>query len=209
MQPKGVYRAKAGMKQVLEHYNFDTVLDIGAGYGLHTETFRSFGKKVTPTDLFGRVEGLVVGSYMDIEFEPHDLTWASHILEHQPNVNLFLKKLRKDTKTGGYTCVTVPPLKHDIVGGHLALWNAGLLLYHLVLAGFDCKHAAIKKYGYNITVIAQASDFELPDNLEFGSGDIEKLKPWLPNFAKQGFNGNIQEYNWKSVQNKKYDAYIG
>jgi hypothetical protein len=205
MQPTGVYRAKAAMKQVLEHYEFNTVLDVGAGYGLHAATFREFGKTVTPTDLFGRIEGLVTGNYMDIEFEPHDLTWASHVLEHQLDTHMFLKKLRKETKAGGYTCVTVPPMKHDIVGGHVSLWNAGLLLYRMVLAGFDCKKAAVKKYGYNITVIAQAQEFELPNDLEFGSGDIEKLKPWLPAFANQGFNGDIHELNWIPTQSDEYE----
>jgi hypothetical protein len=205
MQPTGVYRAKAAMKQILEHYNFETVLDIGAGYGLHTATFREFDKIVTPTDLFGRIEGLVTGNYMNIEFEPHDLTWASHILEHQLNSHLFLKKMRRETKVGGYACVTVPPMKHKIVGGHVSMWNAGLLMYHMVLAGFDCKEAAIKKYGYNISVIAQAKEFELPHNLEFGSGDIEKLKEWLPPFAVHNFDGNINEYNWKYTSNNKYE----
>jgi hypothetical protein len=209
MQPTGVYRAKAAMKQVLEHYEFDTVLDIGAGYGLHTSTFREFGKIVTPTDLFGRIEGLVIGNYMDLEFEPHDITWASHVLEHQLDTHSFLKKLRKETKVGGYACITVPPMKHNIVGGHVSLWNAGLLMYRMVLAGFDCKEAAIKKYGYNITVIARAAEFELPNDLEFGSGDIEKLSTWLPPFAKQGFNGNIQDFNWNPVQHDDYEKVFG
>jgi len=196
MQPKTTFRAEQALEKLLSDYDFQTVLDIGAGYGLHTEHFRKNGKTVTPTDLFGRIEGLVVGSYLDLEFEPHDLTWASHVLEHQPNPNLFLKKVRKDTKVGGYTCITVPPMKQKIVGGHLGLWNAGLMMYHLVLAGFDCSNTSIKRYGYNISVIAQASDFELPKDLEYGSGDIEKLKPWLPPFAKHGFNGDISMWNW-------------
>jgi SAM-dependent methyltransferase len=196
MQPKTSFRAKKALEFLFENKKFDSVLDIGAGYGIHTNEFRKYGKNVTPTDMFGRVDGLVVGNYMDLDFEPHDLTWASHILEHQPNAHAFLKKLRKETKTGGITCVTVPPLKHNIVGGHVSLWNAGLLLYNLVLAGFDCKNAHIKTYGYNISIIAYANEFELPSNLEFGSGDIDKLKPWLPSFVEEKFDGIVDQWNW-------------
>jgi SAM-dependent methyltransferase len=191
-----VFRSEQAIEKLIQDYTFDTVLDIGCGYGHHSEVFRKHGKTVTSTDLASHVDGLVVGPYLELDFEPHDITWASHILEHQPNVNQFLKKLRKDTKTGGYTCITVPPLKHNIVGGHLMLWNAGLLMYHLVLAGFNCKDCSVKQYGYNISIIARAEDFDLP-SLYYDEGDIELLKPWLPDFARQGFDGNIQEYNWR------------
>lgn len=195
MQPAGVFRAEQAIEFVTKKLDFESVLDIGAGYGLHTNWFRKAGKQVTATDLVPHVEGMVVGPYLDLEFEPHDLTWASHIAEHQPNVNQFLKKVRKDTKAGGYTCITVPPMKHNIVGGHLMLWNGGMLMYHLVMAGFNCKNCSIKQYGYNISIVAQADEFELPE-LYYDSGDIEKLKPWLPDFAVQGFNGNIESLNW-------------
>lgn len=195
MQPKGVFRAEQAIEYVTKNYDFNTVLDVGCGFGLHSDWFKEHGKTVTSTDLIDHVEGLVVGPYMELEFEPHDLTWASHILEHQPNVNNFLKKLRKETKAGGYTCITVPPMKQQIVGGHLMLWNAGLLMYHLVLAGFNCRDCSVKQYGYNISIIAQAEEFELPE-LGYDSEDIELLKPWLPSFAKQGFNGDIKLHNW-------------
>jgi SAM-dependent methyltransferase len=197
MQPKEVFRAEAGINQLIKHYKFDTVLDVGAGYGLHTEYFRKHGKTVTATDLAARFDGVVEGDYMKVDFPPHDLVWASHVLEHQLDVHAFLTKARRETKVGGYICITVPPLKHNIVGGHLSLWNAGLVLYRLILAGYDCSQAAILQYNYNITVIAQAKDFELPKDLAFDSGDIEKLLPWFPSFAKHGFRGDIKEHNWK------------
>lgn len=189
-------RANDALVYVSNHIKFNTVLDIGCGYGQHSDYFSSVGKSVTSTDIMPYYnKSVVLGDYMDLNFKPHDLTWASHVLEHQLNTNLFLKKLRKETKNGGYTCITVPPLKHDIVGGHVSLWNAGLLMYNLVLAGFNCKHARIKKYKYNISVIAQAEEFTLP-KLNYDSGDIKKLQPWLPNFCSEPFNGDIMSWNW-------------
>lgn len=196
MNFKKIKRAGQALEFILNTKNFKTVLDIGCGHGIHSEVFKKYNKEVTSTDIAPFYQDAILGNYMNLEFEKHDITWASHVLEHQLNTNLFLKKLRSETKTGGYTCITVPPLKHEIVGGHVNLWNAGLLMYNLVLAGFNCKHANIKQYKYNITVIAKAEDFTLPE-LHYDAGDVEKLKPWLPDFCTEPFDGNIQEWNWK------------
>jgi hypothetical protein len=183
------------LEKLLKDYEFDSVLDVGCGRGTHTGILREHGKRVTATDYRAQFDGVVEGLYHDLEFEPHDITWAAHVLEHQLNVHDFLTKLRRDTRVGGWTVVTVPPAKGAIVGGHVTVWNAGLLLYNLVLAGFDCSGASIKKYGYNITVIAQAQQFDLP-RLNYDNGDINTLKPWLPEFCGEGFNGDITEWNW-------------
>lgn len=187
--------AGLAVDKLLADYEFNSLLDIGCGAGVHTRIFAEQGKQVTATDYCARFDGVTQGLYENLVFEPHDVTWASHVLEHQLNVNHFLKKVRQETKTGGITCITVPPMKQQIVGGHVTVWNAGLLLYHLVLAGFNCRHAAIKKYGYNITVITQAQEFQLPV-LNYDSGDITLLKPWLPEFCAEGFNGDIDQWNW-------------
>ena len=67
----------------------------------------------------------------------------------------FLKKCLDLTKENGVICVTVPPLRNKIVGGHLTLWNAGLLLYQMVFIGLDCRDASVLTIGYNVTVIAK------------------------------------------------------
>jgi len=171
----------------------DTVLDIGSGAGKHTNFFNSENKSVTSIDIVDNGYN-IVGNYLDTEVEPHDLVWAAHILEHQPNVNEFLKKCRTDCLK--YICITVPPSKPEIVGGHLTMWNAGLLMYNLVLAGFDCKNAKILQYGYNLSIIAEVGNFELPD-LNYDYGDIEKIAEWLPEgYNYHGFNGNITNLNW-------------
>jgi SAM-dependent methyltransferase len=194
----GIFQLKAAgdaLEKLLNDYTFDTVLDIGCGKGQHTKILVEQGKQVTATDYHKRFKNVVEGLYHNLKFEPHDITWASHVLEHQLNVNEFLTKMRRETRLGGWCVVTVPPAKRYIVGGHVTTWNAGILMYNLVLAGFDCRHCSIKRYGYNITVIAQATAFDLPQ-LNFDNGDIDLLKPWLPEFCEEGFNGDIDEWNW-------------
>jgi hypothetical protein len=129
---------------------------------------------------------------------------AAHVLEHQLNPHNFLKKIFSELKEEGWLCITVPPLKHNIVGGHVSLWNAGLILYHLVLAGFDCRKAKIKQYGYNISVIVQKISIKEKPLLVYDGSDMNFIKKYIPSFKFNGatpktpgaFNGNIQEWNW-------------
>lgn len=133
--------------------------------------------------------------YAQAPFEQHDAVWASHVLEHMPDVNYALRKMRSECKPNGWLAVTVPPAKHNIVGGHCSLWNAGLLLYNLILAGWDCRKAMVKSEGYDISVIVQRRDALLP-NLAMDAGDIELLSGFFPFPVSQGFDGRIAEVNW-------------
>jgi predicted SAM-dependent methyltransferase len=111
------------------------VLDIGAGkQETHAEIFRKHGYSVDTVDFFEN--STYKGDFNTVDIsKTYDIVWASHCLEHQPNVNNFLKKIYSILNHNGYAVITVPPFKHQIVGGHLTLWNAGLLMYNLVLAG--------------------------------------------------------------------------
>jgi SAM-dependent methyltransferase len=174
------------------------VLDIGCGSGVHAAAMRDAGLRVTTLDALGDLEPRpdIVGDYLAIEMtEPFDVVWASHVLEHQRNVGLFLDKVFRDTREGGLVAVTVPPLKHEIVGGHLTLWNAGLLLYNLVLAGFDCREASVKEYGYNISVVLEKQPAALPP-LASGEPDIERLAPFFPVPVWHGFHGRLEAVRW-------------
>jgi SAM-dependent methyltransferase len=193
------------MEKLITNFIFDTVLDIGSGEGKHSDILESKGKKVTSID-FGKSvyfekrtdnHTCIFGDYYNYNFdEKFDVIWASHVLEHQPNPNLFLKKIHSDLKEGGVLAITVPPLKHEIVGGHVTLWNAGLLIYQLILAGFNCKDISVKSYGYNISVILKKESIISYPELHFDSGDIKKMLHFFPDNFTEPFNGDIKELNW-------------
>ena len=125
----------------------------------------------------------------------YDAIWCSHILEHQNNPNIFLKKINSHLKENGYLAIVVPPRKPFIVGGHVSIWNAGLLLYHLVLAGFDTSNSKILQYDYNIGIIIKKKSIKLP-NLNYDIGDLEKLKEFFPvQIENDSFNGDIFNLN--------------
>jgi SAM-dependent methyltransferase len=192
------------LQKLLDNHDFETVLDIGCGAGDHTELLQKAGKSVTGVDL-GESEyfkdnrdgvSVLVGDFNTLEFpQQFDCVWACHVLEHQPNVALFLKKIHGVLKEGGVLAITVPPLNFNVVGGHLNLWHGGLLLYNLVLAGFDCREASLRRYGYNISVIVKKKTAELP-LLAFDTGDVDRLAAYLPEGFAERLNGNIHELNW-------------
>jgi SAM-dependent methyltransferase len=183
--------------QLLQGLDFWSVLDIGSGSGAHADLFRQAGKHVTTVSIIEPADA--VGDYMKIDFPfRYELIWASHVLEHQRNPGAFLEKVRGDLKPGGILAVTVPPMKNQIVGGHVTLWNAGLLLYHLVLAGFNCSQAKVRTDGYDVSVIVRNEPAELPADLVHDAGDLERLAHLFPLPVKQGFNGEISSINWHS-----------
>ena len=199
--------------KLLNNYNFKTVLDIGSGEGLHSEIFKEYGKIVTSLD-YGKSpyaldsnnkQDIIIADFMQYDFKDKifDAIWCCHILEHSLNTNLFLEKINSILKEGGVLAITVPPLKNEIVGGHLSLYNAGLLLYQLVIAGFDCKDAIVKKYGYNISVIVKKNEIDIKNKLVYDNGDISTIRPYLPkqikyniNFKDISFCGDIENINW-------------
>ena len=199
--------------KLLNNYNFKTVLDIGSGEGLHSEIFKEYGKIVTSLD-YGKSpyaldsnnkQDIIIADFMQYDFKDKifDAIWCCHILEHSLNTNLFLEKINSILKDGGILAITVPPLKNEIVGGHLSIWNAGLLLYQLVIAGFDCKDAIVKKYGYNISVIVKKNEIDIKNKLVYDNGDISTIKQYLPkqikydiNFKDISFCGDIENIGW-------------
>jgi SAM-dependent methyltransferase len=190
------------MHKLVAEYEFDTLLDIGCGDGLHSDYFKAAWKVTTRIDYRPRRAGVIAADYLEHRFDRQfDCVWASHVVEHQPNVQMFLRKVFNDLRTDGILAVTVPPLKHEIVGGHLTLWNVGILLYNLVVAGFDCRDARCKQYGYNISVITPKIAAALPrEQMRYANGDIELLSQFFPRHEamqwRQGFSGNIDELNW-------------
>jgi SAM-dependent methyltransferase len=169
------------------------VIDVGSGDGAHTAFMRAAGKRVTAVSLLPPAD--VLDDYVATQLGPVDGIWASHVLEHALNVGEFLRKCFRDLREGGVLALTVPPAKHDIVGGHVSLWNEGLLLYRLILSGFDCAAARIGVYGYNISVIVRKVSIALP-GLAMDAGDIERLAPFFPVPVKQGFDGRIGCIAW-------------
>jgi len=175
------------------------VLDVGSGQKeKHAELIRQAGHTVETVDFYDN--NTYTGDYNSLEIKKvYDGIWCAHCLEHQLNVQSFLKKIKSNLKEGGWLAITVPPLKHQIVSGHLSLWNAGLLLYNLIIAGFNCEDAKVKTYDYNISIVVKNKSFESPQ-LNYNYGDLITLYDYFPKQLERNkkgfFDGQIKELNW-------------
>lgn len=181
------------------------VLDVGSGQdgngfgGL----VRQVGHKYEPFDLcHGKDwENTATRNIYARRGREYDGVYMCHSLEHMENTGQALKSIHAVLKYRGVLGITVPPMKPQIVGGHVSLWNAGMLLYRLILAGFDCGEAAVKSYGYNISVVVRREPIEVLPKLTHDSGDIDRLVKYFPAGmgAGDGFDGTIREHNWRVV----------
>jgi len=190
--------------------DFTTVLDIGGGGLEASEQFLNNGKTVDVSDyedgLYivkskvdrSLINKFVYGDFCEAVFDKqYDAIWCAHVLEHQLNPNIFLKKIFSILKEGGWMAITIPPRKPIIVGGHVSIWNAGLLLYHLVHAGFDCSDAKVIQYDYNIGIVLQKKSIKDFPKLHYDKDDLIKLNPYFPvDTLTDSFNGDILLLNW-------------
>jgi hypothetical protein len=196
-----------GFEKLVSEYEFEWVCDIGSGpEALHSQGFHGLGKMVQAIDHQMPAKDFpfpyVVNDYNRLENEPqYDCVWCSHVLEHQTNPGQFLQAIFTDLEDEGILALTVPPMRekartHELVGGHLTRWDAGLLCYNLVLAGFDCSQAIWKQYKYNITLIVEKKTIEYPQ-LHYDAGDIERLAKFMPEpFRTERCDGGITEWRW-------------
>jgi SAM-dependent methyltransferase len=174
------------------------VIDVGLGYGFHSEYFVQRGFEVTgitahlSDDLIKQAE---VAHYtvrkMDMHFlefadETFDLVWSHHSLEHSFSPLLCLREWYRVLKKDGYLAVTVPPHKNEIVSGHFSVgWNIGQLMYLLGLAGFNIKKGYFIEEGYNVRALVTRPQVNIePQGLSW----IYNLKEHLPQFIQDNLN---------------------
>jgi len=177
---------------VFSRMGWNIALDIGSGSGEHAEYLKAAFPDRHIITLDAHHPAQIRAPYLTHDFASQfDAIWCSHVLEHQEDCGAFIRKLNSDLKEGGAYAITVPPLKHDIVGGHVSLWNAGLLAYNLILGGFDLIDTHIWQYDYNISAVGVKRSFHMP-HLMSDSGDIDKLAPFFPRAWKvtEGFHGS-------------------
>jgi SAM-dependent methyltransferase len=182
--------------RLLDSYQFQTVLDLGSGEGEHTRLLRHWGKEVFSVDLHEKAD--YEGDFLDVKFDRQfDVVWCSHVLEHQRNVGVFLEKVYRCIVDGGHLAITMPTHpRQRLVSGHLTSWNAGLLCYNLILAGFDCSSARLLQ-SYELGMIVPKSPAQGSDiGATAAYADLEEVSRFFPFPVSQGGEAEVQECNW-------------
>ena len=175
------------------------VLDVGSGKGEAAEMMVAAGILVMTIDK--HVDATLNGDYMNFAFVPCDGIWCSHVLEHSLNVHDMLCKFKRELKPGGILAITVPPLRNKLVGGHINNFTPGTLIYNLILAGFDCSDASVYVDVISeISVLVRNADFDMPDDLDSGTEDIERLSAFFPCEVRHGIDGRFPNINWEDYR---------
>jgi SAM-dependent methyltransferase len=138
--------------------DFVTILDVGAGRGVHSKWFLDAGHRPTALDRsapafeFGDQVELVKGDLLDLDPSRHfDAVFCSHVVEHFPDPAAGILKMREALRPGGYLFVIVPPYTPVSVNYHWhSGWNCTQLALLLVALGFDCSDATFMQLGMNV-----------------------------------------------------------
>lgn len=190
-------------------YDFVAIADIGAGNGVAAERFYYSGKQVTATrfEIESHTEvhlpkeitvydGLDICDMKPLSDAIFDAVWCAHVIEHTLDTGRALGEIRRILKPSGWLFLMVPPYKPYVVGGHVTPgWNIGILMYVLILTGFEVWSGSFIRHGYNIAAFVRKG--EMPNvHLLHAGGDIERLASLFPIPAYQGFNGDLKKVNW-------------
>jgi len=157
--------------KMLKHYQFDSVLDVGSHAGNVARVFAHMGKKVTTCEISPGYEADYKDDFLEIEFpKQFDAIWCSQILEHQRNIGVFLNKVFDDLRENGVLALTVPADHGPHLSfGHCNQFNPMLVIYHLVMAGFDCSEISICRYDSDIGVVLRKTNNGIDRNLPQGT----------------------------------------
>lgn len=184
-------RGKASFQRLLRELPAGSrVLDLGSGAGLHAVQMRKH--RLAPITISLVPPADIVGDFLSADIPPINAIWASHVLEHQPDPGAFLRRCFDLLPEGGYLSIIVPHDRRDMAGGHVISWSEGLLIYHLLLAGFDCRNASVGFDRKQLCVVLRKHPLP-PIDLIMDRGDLEKLAPFFP---------------WKNVRHKA-SAFMG
>lgn len=196
-----------GLAKLITDYKFNNILDIGSRNGTSARLFSFLGKNVTTIEMSEDFEADYVGDYLDVSFpQKFDAIWCSHVLEHQRNIGTFLDKIYQDLKEDGILAITVPSSLCPLMIGHPNIFTPLHLVYHLVLAGFDCRNVRIKYYDWQFTILLEKKSNNIK-SISLASTHyldstpialVEKLLNYFPlDIPENGHIwGEIESLNW-------------
>lgn len=164
-------RHKAGRKEIFDLVGFD-------------------GAEVIATDHRPSLMEFEGVSLSDAAISTCDIVILSE-LHRQRNVGSYLDRAFSLLKVDGVCILFCPAYSNSVGSGNTSsLWNAGYIIYNLILAGFDCKKSKVSTFENEIQLTAYKT------NRVSKGVSIGDVADFFPLEVYQHFNGNIKELNW-------------
>lgn len=195
-----------------DNIEFKSIVDVGFGFGGASIYYARKEKEVTSIGLHIEATNYPKIIFKDLNIQTIETSFEDfesstkfdailmcHVLEHTQNPGFFLKKAKQLLAENGWLFVMVPPFKHEVVRGHVSTgWNLGILMYNLLLSGFNIKDGHFITYDYNVCAFVQNSTINTEGILQNHKISIKDTKEMWPISVDHGFCGEIQEINWFS-----------
>lgn len=209
-------KMRKGLEALLrqtEKFPFDSVLDIGTGSGFAARFFQAREKKVTVTGYdmeayFSSPLPATITILPDVDVcamtgipdESFDAVWCSHVLEHVLNPGQALAEIRRVLKPGGRLFLILPEYAPYLVGGHVTPgWNIGVLMYVLILAGFEVRTGEFINHCWNVVGFVAKGELLPKGLLRYDNGDLELLSELFPPAVeiRQGMDAELTRVSWE------------
>lgn len=196
----GVPGARECTQYVVNNFKFENVLDLGCGFCPYLNTFTGKGIKYTGIDSFNPQVLKKISAQKNVElinanFMAHnfgdrkfDCVYSSHVIEHVADTEAYIRKLKGLVKEGGIMCIIWPKPKPEVVGGHVHIFNPGMMYYNVTRTGINCSQWKCVEKDYSFCIAGPCHKVPQP-KLTYSAGEIETLNPLFPFKATQGFHG--------------------
>jgi ubiquinone/menaquinone biosynthesis C-methylase UbiE len=136
------------------------LLDIGCGIGYFLHLAKREGYEVEGADISvwaGKYSkekyniDVITGNFLEISFtdKSYDLVTLWQTIEHLPTPNLFLEKIYKILKPGGYVCIATPDVESWIARFYGRFWNCYMPDEHICLFDFKSMKTILQKNGFD------------------------------------------------------------
>lgn len=179
---------------LLNNFDFESILDVGCGKMPYLDLFLKKRKKYLGIDLNPWQENgnHFINTSLDNmpTNDKFDCVFSSHVIEHIQNTREFIDSMKSKVKDGGVLCIIFPRPKDLIVGGHVHVFNHGIMLYNIILSGIDCSKFKCLSYGNSNCVLGICRKVEFNFELCHDHGDIELLKKYFPKELRDRIHGD-------------------
>lgn len=196
------------LTRLLREYVFHTVLDLGLPDLQRLTLLAQQDRRVTA--IAGT--SLTAVSLPNVQLAAHvpqpdsqpsfDCVVAIDVLQRHSDPQAFLRSAHEQLMEGGVLALSVPAMRYPQVTGDLSIWSGGLLLQHLVLAGFDCRNVQLLPQEEHLYILVVKSSIP-PVPLDRGKPQMKAMQQYLPTSLDYmetpeglAFNGDLPAIGW-------------
>jgi len=150
---------------------------------------------------------VLVEDFTSAAIEIFDAVWVNNPSEEcMLNPHSFFKRLFAMLREGGILALAVPSIATFVGRAPTSLWVGGLIIQHLVLAGFDCRHLRLFKRSNYIGILLKKRSIQV--DISHGLGEdrlcalLRSNAPQVLKLASEAggacelFEGSILSMNW-------------